>query len=106
MAPLKALSPLLLAGLAAARQCCYIDIPVDISSRQGKFKEVPVESNLDTGNFATKFVEFQKNYTAALLEGYQTFEKHGSISAQYCHPDGGSNGKIQLLSHGIGFDKT
>jgi len=106
MAPLKALSPLLLAGFAAARQCCYLDIPIDISSRLGKFKGIPIESNLDAGNFATQFVKFQKNYTADLLEGYQTVSKHYSISAQYCHPDGGSKGKIQLLSHGIGFDKT
>jgi hypothetical protein len=106
MAPLKALSPLLLASVAAARQCSNFLIPVDISSRQGQFKKVAVEGNLDTGAFATRFNEYQGNYTAALLEGYQTLVASVQISAQYCQPDNGSSGSIQLLTHGIGFDKT
>jgi len=106
MAPLQAFAPLLLAGVAAARQCSLFQIPVEISSRQGKFREVPVEGNLDVGAFATRFNEFQKNYTATLLEGYQTLQGKYGISAQYCRPDSGSSGKIQLLTHGIGFDKT
>jgi hypothetical protein len=99
MAPVAAFTPFLLAGLAAARQCSNFLIPVDISSRQGQFKE-------DTGAFATRFNEYQTNYTATLLQGYQTLKGSYKISAQYCKPDKGSSGKIQLLSHGIGFDKT
>jgi len=106
MVPLKPLVPVLLAGFAAARQCSNFLIPVEINSRQGQFKQVPVESNLDVGAFATKFTEFQKNYTATLLEGYRTFSGSFKVSAQYCRPDSGSSDTIQVLSHGIGFDKT
>ena len=106
MGPLKAFSPLLLASFTAARQCSNFLIPVDISSRQGQFKEVPVESNLDIGAFALHQSEFQGNYTAILLEGYQTLQGSYKISAQYCKPDSGSSGTIQVMSHGIGFDKT
>jgi hypothetical protein len=106
MAPLRAIFAVLLAGSAAARQCSDFLIPVDISSRQGQFKEVPVEGNLDVGAFATRFVEYQGNYTATLLEGYQTLQGSYHISAQYCRPDNGSSGTIQVLTHGIGFDKT
>ena len=105
MAPLTTLSPLLLASVVAARQCSVFQIPIDISSRQGLFKAVPVENNLDVGGFATRFNEYQKNYTATLLEGYQTLQGSYEISAQYCCPDSGSSGTIQLLTHGIGFDK-
>lgn len=106
MAPMKALAPLFLAGFATAKQCQTLSIPVDISSRQGLFKEVPVESNLDVSAFATRFNQYQYNYTAELLTGYQTLQKSIEISAQYCTPDGGSNGIVQVLTHGIGFDKT
>ncbi|KAF1842271.1 alpha/beta-hydrolase [Cucurbitaria berberidis CBS 394.84] len=106
MAPINAISPLLLAGFVAARQCSNFLIPVDISSRQGQFQQVPVESNLDVGAFATRFNEYQKNYTATLLQGYQNLQGSYKISAQYCHPDNGSSSTIQLLTHGIGFDKT
>lgn len=106
MAPLKALSPLVLAAFAAARECSNFLIPVEISSRQGLFKDVPLETNLEVGAFATRFVEYQKNYTAALLEGYQTLKGSYNISAQYCRPATGNSSTIQLLTHGIGFDKT
>lgn len=106
MAPIIALTPLLLAGFTAARQCSNFIIPVDISSRQGQFQEVPVENNLDVGAFATRFNEYQKNYTATLLQGYQTLQGSYNISAQYCHPDSGNKSIIQVLTHGIGFDKT
>jgi hypothetical protein len=106
MAPLTALSSLLLASVAAARQCCVFQIPIDISSRQGQFKEIPIEGNLDVGAFATRYNRYQLNYTATLLQGYQTLKGSYEISAQYCKPDSGSTGTIQLLSHGIGFDKT
>lgn len=105
MTPIKVFAPLLLAGIVAARECTTFLIPVDISSRQGQFKKLPVESNLDTGAFATRFVEYQNNLTATLLEGYQTLKGSYNISAQYCCSDK-SSGKIQLLTHGIGFDKT
>jgi hypothetical protein len=106
MAPLKLFFPLALAGCAAARQCSNFIIPVSIASRQGQFREVPIENNLDVGAFATRFNQFQKNYTAELLEGYTTLEGTFNISAQYCEPDSGSVGTIQVLTHGIGFDKT
>ena len=68
MTPLKSLSALLLASVAAARQCSIIEIPVDISSRQGQFKEIPVEGNLDVGAFTTRNNQFGLNYTATLLQ--------------------------------------
>jgi hypothetical protein len=106
MAPVKALLPLGLAGLAAARQCSTLMIQTPITSRQGQFKEVPVEGNLDVGAFTYRVNQFGKNYTAELLEGYQTLQGTYNISAQYCKPDNGSSGTIQVLTHGIGFDKT
>jgi hypothetical protein len=103
---LKALAASLFVGYAAAKHCQTLSIPVDISSRQGIFKEVPVEGNLDVSGFATRFNEYQYNYSAALFTGFQNLQKSIKISAQYCTPDGGSKGVAQVLSHGIGFDKT
>lgn len=103
---LKTFAVSLYAGYAAARQCKIFNIPVDITSRQGVFQEVPVESNLEVGAFATRFNQISFNYSAELLTGYQTLQKSIEISAQYCKPDAGGNGIVQILTHGIGFDKT
>ncbi|USP82614.1 alpha beta-hydrolase [Curvularia clavata] len=106
MAPIKTLLSSALVGLAAARKCSNVVIETPIISRQGRFREVPIESNVDVMGFATRFTQFQTNYSAELLEGYQTLEKTFNISAQYCEPDSGSSGTIQVLTHGVGFDKT
>lgn len=106
MAPLTSLVSLLLAGFATARTCTNVTIPVDISSRQGLFKSVPAEGNLDTQAFAQAFTQQGRNYSDLLLEGYQTLKGSYKISAQFCRPDNGAGSTVQLLSHGIGFDKT
>lgn len=98
---------LLLAGFAAAKTCTNLTIPVDISSRQGLFKNVSIEGNLDATAFAQGLTNIGQNYTDVLLQDYQTLKGKFQISAKFCHPDSGVKGStIQLLSHGIGFDKT
>jgi hypothetical protein len=98
---------LLLAGVAAAKTCTNFTIPVDISSRQGLFREVPTASNLDATAFAQDFTRIGQNYTAVLLQDYQTLKGSYKISAKFCTPDNGSKSSvIQVLNHGIGFDKT
>ena len=95
------------AGAVTARHCQNFTIPVDISSRQGKFLTIPQNGNLDATTFSQLFTENGVNYTNVLLSGYQTLVGSYNISAQYCIPEKGKTGSIiQLLSHGIGFDKT
>ena len=87
------------------RNCVNFTIPVTISARQGVFPDIPAKANLEVTDFAQKFVQQGRNYTATILLGYQTVEGDYDISAQYCYPDKvGST--IQILTHGIGFDKT
>lgn len=102
----KLLAASLFIAYSGAKQCKILNIPVNISSRQGVFNKVPVETNLDVSEFTTHLIEFQYNYSASLLAEYQTLRREIKISAQYCTPDSGRNDIIQVLSHGIGFDKT
>lgn len=107
MAPLAAFTTFLLAGLTTARLCSNLTIPVSISARQGKYRNVAAETNLQTGAFAHAYTTQGRNYSDVLLEGFQTVTGKYSISAQFCSPGHPSNTTtVQLLSHGIGFDKT
>ncbi|KAF2727412.1 alpha/beta-hydrolase [Polyplosphaeria fusca] len=107
MAPHVSFTLLALAGLAAAKTCTNFTIPVSISARQGLFKTIPVESNLDITTFSQAFTNIGQNYTKELLQDYQTLNGDYKISAKFCHPSSGSDGSIiQVLTHGIGFDKT
>lgn len=118
MAPLFPLGVLLLAGSAAAgvvnpvdgtlgkgRTCKEFTIPIRISARLGVFPEIPAKGNLEVTAFSENFAQQGRNYSASILQGYKTVGGKYEISAKYCHPNViGST--IQILSHGIGFDKS
>jgi len=46
------------------------------------------------------------NYTAESLTGYNTVSGEYMIEATYCYPDSGPSKVIQVLTHGIGFDRS
>jgi hypothetical protein len=101
----------LLSGYAAARTCMNATVPVDISARQGVFTWKIPESNLDVTEFILNVTEQGRNFTAAALGGYQTTTGRYNISTQFCMPSNMSfsnltNPTVQVLTHGIGFDKT
>ena len=98
---------ILLSSVAAAKNCLNVTIPVDISARQGVFKRIPIENNLDVTAFTQEVTRNGQNYSEVLLEDYQTVQGSYKISAQFCYPkDGAKSSVVQLLTHGVGFDKT
>ncbi|KAF2192372.1 hypothetical protein K469DRAFT_553285 [Zopfia rhizophila CBS 207.26] len=108
MAPQLRFTPfLLLRGFAAAKTCTNLTIPVNIESRQGLFKTIPFEGNLDATTFSQEFTNIGQNYSNVLLKDYQTVRGQYKISAKFCHPDNGTTSSVvQVLTHGIGFDKS
>lgn len=111
------MSLLLLVGLAMAAEVtgktCYnatIDIP--ISSQNGVFDKISTpQTNFDAATFSLNATRQGINGTQAALSGYATISGNYKISTQYCMPNGssGTSGNrpvLQILTHGIGFDRT
>ena len=99
----------LLSGLAAAKKCMNATVPVDVYARTGVFGNIEVpQTNPEATAFIQALAQQGRNYTAVGLTGYATTAKTYDISAQFCTPDNpqGSNPTVQVLTHGIGFDKT
>ena len=102
-------SMLALAGLVSAKKCVNMTVPVTISSRNGVFggTALPV-TDLDATTFFQNFTQQGQNFTETALTGYATVNGTYNISAQFCMPsmNNVSNSTVQVLTHGIGFDKT
>ncbi|KAI9664983.1 MAG: hypothetical protein M1821_006431 [Bathelium mastoideum] len=97
----------LLGNNAAAKTCKSLDVPVNIEARQGTFNIPQLQSNLDATKFAQDSTSNQGNLTEEALTGYQTITGTYNISATFCAPDSNaSNTTVQVLSHGIGSDKS
>ena len=93
-------------GLASASQCSNITIPVTISARNGVFNGSVTQNNIDVTNFILNAVRQGSNASAMALEGYATIPGSFNLAATYCAPDKGASSIVQLLTHGIGFDRS
>ncbi|KAL1961579.1 hypothetical protein VTN77DRAFT_1431 [Rasamsonia byssochlamydoides] len=93
---------------AHSKSCENITVPVDISARNGVFNVEQPQSNTDVTQFALNTTSIKWNFTEEALTGYQTVTGTYNISVKFCQPDNFDfkNGVIQVLTHGIGFDKT
>lgn len=96
----------LLATAATARQCKNLTIPIHAAARNGVFNYDAPVTNIDVTNFILNIGQQGSNYTEELLESYTTFSGDYEIAATYCQPDKGPSSVIQILTHGIGFDRS
>ncbi|RDI81626.1 hypothetical protein Vi05172_g8392 [Venturia inaequalis] len=95
-----------LATIAEARQCQDLTIPIDVSARQGKYNIQTPTDNVAVTNFILDLTRQGHNYTNEALAGYQTVSGKYNIAATICHPDKGPSSTLQILTHGIGFDRS
>ena len=104
----KALALAALVGSAAAKQCTNMTVPVNISARNGIFDIAIPQTNLDATTFIQNLTRQGQNFSEVALSGYATTSGTYNISTQFCVPSAGnvSNPTVQVLTHGVGFDKT
>lgn len=108
---LSYVTAVLLAGSAAAKSCINQTIPVNITARIGLFDENVIPRNgIETVTFTQNLTRRGVNFTDTALLGYETISGTYNISTQLCSPDRlsdhGRKRIVQVLTHGIAFDKT
>jgi hypothetical protein len=96
------------AASAVAKRCINMTVPVDISARTAVFNLDVPQTNLEATDFIRNQTQQGRNFTNTVLMGYNTTTGRYKISTQFCMPSNGTsrNPTIQILTHGIGFDKT
>ena len=98
----------LLTASATAKTCLNASVPVNLSARQAVFDLAVPQTNLDVTDFILNMTQQGRNFTDMVLTGYDTTIGTYNISTQFCMPDSTnqSMSTVQVLTHGIGFDKT
>lgn len=101
---------LALASLASAtKQCVAQTVPVDIEARNAVFdNSTTPHSNIDATWFVQNMTRQGHNFTNEVVQGFSTVKGTYQISTQLCWDDKttADNATLQVLTHGIGFDKT
>jgi hypothetical protein len=100
-------SLLLLATFTEAKKCVSAIVPVAATGRNGVFGNVKIpQTSLDAATFISNLSRQGHNYTQDGLTGYATINETYQISTQWCTPDSGPSEQVQILTHGIGFEKS
>ncbi|ETN46236.1 uncharacterized protein HMPREF1541_00420 [Cyphellophora europaea CBS 101466] len=89
-----------------ARKCQNITVSVSITARNGVFNVQPTQSNIEVTDFVLDGTQQGHNATAQVLEGYADVSGTYNLATTYCTPDSGPGRAVQLLTHGIGFDRS
>jgi hypothetical protein len=97
-----------LAASASAKQCINTTVPVNLRARQAVFNLAVPQTNLEATDFILNMTQQGRNFTDVVLTGYNTTTGTYNISTQFCMPsnDNSTSPTVQVLTHGIGFDKT
>ena len=119
---------LALASAAAAKHCTNITIPVSISARNGVFDIKLPKTEVEVTNFFLNVAKQNSNYSSSVTKGvsptwgdipvrdgckcadaclqFETVKGDYKLAATYCEPDSGAGQNLQILTHGIGFDRS
>lgn len=95
-----------LAAVASAKKCTELKIPITATGRNGVFDQAIPHNEIEITNYVLNQLQQGVNYTQQILKGYATVSQHFSIAATYCEPDSGPSTALQILTHGIGFDRS
>ncbi|KAL4871856.1 hypothetical protein BDV12DRAFT_205706 [Aspergillus spectabilis] len=109
MLVLKSLSLALLLPFAQAGKprCFDFSLPIHVSLPITQFNISPFEDNYESIGLLVKSVGRTAN-ASELIAGQYNLDQSYNISFRYCEPSRRStkNGAIQVLTHGLGFDKA
>ncbi|KAM4057221.1 alpha/beta hydrolase family protein [Hirsutella rhossiliensis] len=103
------LASALLLGLAtavAAKNCVDLKIPLYLRSRNGVFDMATPKTEIEVTNFILDYARNGRNYTNAVTTGFKTIKGNYKLAATYCEPDWGARDTLQIVTHGIGFDRS
>ncbi|KAF4119331.1 hypothetical protein GMORB2_4850 [Geosmithia morbida] len=99
-----------LACVATARKCSDIIVDVALASRNAVFDLDPLETDEQVTSFYLGLSRSGNNYTEELLKGaelqWQNVQGRYKLATTYCEPDSGPGRAIQIMTHGIGFDRS
>ncbi|WJG34912.1 Alpha/Beta hydrolase protein [Fusarium oxysporum Fo47] len=104
---IKSLALFTLITVASARKCTNITVPVSLTSQNAVFTiEAPL-TGIDVTTLAVNLArQGAPPYPEQVQKGFTTVSGNYELAATYCEPDAGPGKELQIMTHGIGFDRS
>ncbi|KAM4057703.1 serine aminopeptidase, s33 domain-containing protein [Hirsutella rhossiliensis] len=97
---------LALAWAVAAKNCKNITVPISISSRNSVINLNIPKTEIEVTNMLLEFSKRNTNYSQSIITGHTSITKDYKLATTYCEPENGPGHTLQVLTHGLGFDRS
>ena len=95
----------IVAGIGVgARQCQNITVPVALTARNAVLDVTVPETSIEVTDFVLNLLKSLRDGTTPQPESVSISGNY-ELATTYCEPDAGSSNILQILTHGIGFDR-
>ncbi|KAJ3482976.1 hypothetical protein NLG97_g7426 [Lecanicillium saksenae] len=89
------------------KNCHDIKVPVHVATTIKQFNFVPTDKDADTTNFFLEFTRHDSDFMTRIVKSDNTqIKKDYTLAATICHPKSGPSDTLQILTHGVGFDRS
>ncbi|KAM0206416.1 hypothetical protein ACHAPA_003612 [Fusarium lateritium] len=103
---IKTLALFALVATASARKCTNITVPVSLTSENAVFDLKTPLTKIDVASFSVNLARQDPPFPMQVQKGLKNITGNYELAATYCEPDAGPGEELQILTHGIGFDRS
>ncbi|KAM0224794.1 hypothetical protein ACHAQD_001589 [Fusarium lateritium] len=103
---IKTLALFALVAAASARKCTNITVPVSLTSENAVFDLKTPLTKIDVASFSVNLARQDPPFPMQVQKGLKNITGNYELAATYCEPDAGPGEELQILTHGIGFDRS
>ncbi|KAF4444411.1 hypothetical protein F53441_11136 [Fusarium austroafricanum] len=103
----KSLALFALVAGASARKCMNLTVPVHLSTKNAVFNVETPLTGIDVTAFAINVSrQGSPSFPEQAQTGFAKISGYYKLAATYCEPDKGPGDELQIMTHGIGFDRS
>ncbi|OAA39558.1 catalytic protein [Beauveria brongniartii RCEF 3172] len=89
------------------KDCHDILVPVTVDTTLKSFDYTPTDEEIDTTNFFLGFTRHGGDFMTRIVKSNDShIHKDYTLAATICHPPSGPSSTLQILTHGVGFDRS
>ncbi|KAM3515325.1 hypothetical protein MY11210_001066 [Beauveria gryllotalpidicola] len=89
------------------KNCHDILVPVTVDTTLKSFDYTPTDQEIDTTNFFLDLTRHGSDFMTRIIKSNNShIHKDYTLAATLCHPPSGPSSTLQILTHGVGFDRS
>ncbi|KAI5465311.1 Alpha/Beta hydrolase protein [Mariannaea sp. PMI_226] len=94
-----------LLALGSARKCKELIVPVSLVAENIVLDVQVPTTSIDVTNLFLQISQQGRDYTSIVSRGTKKIKGDYELAATYCEPEKGPGSELQIMTHGVGFDR-